>query len=233
VLLALDPVLEGGRILSTGLEAMLASEGITVDANLVLELDPAQLVPPGNPPGPFVVTHFSEHPTTSLLKDRGEVLVAMLRSVRPTEGSRAETVMETSETAWGETDLSGLEGGAEPERDPGEVEGPVSLGVATRVGAPVEEGEDDRGGRLLVVGDADWLMSAPLRHPRLSNLDLSLAFTGWLTERNALISIPAKKVDAQPMMITEDDLNGLGLRLLLMALSPFLLGVASWWSRRA
>jgi len=232
-LLALDPVLEGGRVAPTGLEALLGGLGIRVDQNLVLELDPAQLVPPGNPPGPFIVTHFGEHPTTTILRDRGEVVVAMVRSVRPTDGSRAETILETSETAWGEGDVAALEGGQEPEQDPSEVAGPVSLGVASRVGPPLEEGETPRGGRLIVVGDADWLLAAPLRHPRLSNLDLGLSFTGWLTEREALISIPAKKVDAQPMLITEDDLGSLLVRLLLMALSPFLLGVASWWSRRS
>ena len=61
-----------------------------------------------------------------------------------------------------------------------------------------------------------------------------MAWTGWLTQRETLIAIQPKQIDAQPMTITEGDLGGLAFRLVgLMPAAMLLLGFAMWWSRRA
>ncbi len=120
----------------------------------------------------------------------------------------------------------------------GDLEGPVSLGVAFERPAPeggeAAEGARTHEGRVVVIGSADWLQSMPMRDPRFVNLDLALALTGWLTERETLISIAPKQIDAEPMMITEEDLGALAIRLLgLMPGAMLLLGFAMWWSRRS
>jgi len=52
-------------------------------------------------------------------------------------------------------------------------------------------------------------------------------------KREALVSIAARKIDAQALVITEDGLLGIFLRVvLLMPLAALVLGVGVWWQRR-
>jgi hypothetical protein len=235
-LFALTPILDRDRIQQTGLERMLSRWGAEIDPSLVLELDPERLIPPASPPGPYLVAEWGEHRTMEALSRMGGAgLFAMSRSVRPVEGTAAETLLSTSPESWAA--VGTLPPPEEVEPRSGDVEGPVSIAVAFERPAPegsVEEGARAHAGRVVVVGSADWLQSMPLQDPRFVNLDLALALTGWLTERETLISIAAKQVDAEPMMITEDDLGALALRLLvLMPGAMLLLGFAMWWSRRS
>jgi len=240
ILLALDPVIDGDRVQPTGLEGILGELHIRVDASVVLEVDPSRLLPPGNPAGPFVVASYGEHRSTEALAAiGGGTLFALSRSVRPEDGSDATTLLLTSDAAWAETDLSQLASDREPEADGEDIRGPVSLAVALQLPrgpAAADEGDDQEptGGRLVVVGDADWLQSQPLRDPRFANYDLASSLVGWLTEREALIAISPKRIDAEPMRIMEDDLGDLLFRLLvLMPGAVLLLGFATWWSRRS
>jgi hypothetical protein len=60
---------------------------------------------------------------------------------------------------------------------------------------------------LVVVGDSDWLHAELLQQPQLANVDLLASFTGFLTEREALVSIAPRKIDAQALIITEEGLR--------------------------
>jgi ABC-2 type transport system permease protein len=230
LLLALDPVLDRDRVEATGLERMLSALDVAVDRTVVLELDPARVLPPGNPAGPFIVVDYGEHRTTEVMRRlEGPTLFALARSVSA-DGPRATDLLRTSREAWGETDLATLSADEEPAAGPDDVAGPVSLGAAVELEAA---GEGARAGRVVVLGDADWLMGEPLRDPRFANLELALGITGWLTERETLISVPPKQIDAEPMTITEDDLGNLAFRLSLLPLAVIVLGGATWWSRRS
>ncbi len=248
-LFALDPVLDRDRIMPTGLERLLSRWGVVVDQSLVLEMDGQRLLPPPNPPGPYLVAEWGQHPTMEAIARMGGAgLFAMTRSVRPAEGTAAETLLSTSEASWAA--VGTLPAAEELEPREGDLTGPISIAVGfERPGQPgqtgqagaddTDEGDTEAGGahhrgRVVVVGDADWLQSNPMRDPRFVNLDLALSVTGWLTERETLISITPKQISAEPMMITEDDLGSLAVRLLgLMPGAMLLLGFAMWWSRRS
>ena len=238
-LFALDPVIERDRIEPTGLEGMLAEIGVRVSDSLVLELDPSRVLPPGNPAGPFLVTTYGQHRTVEALERLGgPALFSMARAIEPIEGGGGSMLLETSEAAFAETDVASLAADAMPERGAGDIAGPVPLAVALQKGGeaaePEEDGEAASGGRVVVVGDAEWLTGEFLRDGRFTNYDLASAWTGWLTEREALIAIQPKQVSATPMTITEGDLGGLAFRLIvLMPAAMLLLGVAMWWSRRS
>lgn len=238
-LFALDPVLERDRIEPTGLEGMLAEIGVQVTDSLVLEMDPQRLLPPGNPAGPFLVTTYGQHRTVEALERLGgPALFAMARAIEPVEGGGGATLIATSADGFAETDIASLSPSEMPEKGEGDIAGPVSLAVAVQRGGeaaePEEDGEAPPGGRVIVVGDAEWLTGEALRDARFTNFDLAAAWTGWLTERETLISIQPKQVSAQPMTITEGDLGGLAFRLIvLMPAAMLLLGVAMWWSRRS
>jgi hypothetical protein len=190
-----------------------------------------------------------EHASVRVLSAvQGRVVLSLARSVRPEEGSTAVTVMRASGESFAETDLGGLGESARLEPGEGDMRGPVSLAVASSVrterAAPAEdeddhdhgEGEEDEdpGGRVIVVGDSDWLMPELLQQPAFANYDLGSNFTGWLAERQALISIAPKRVDAQAIVMSEDDLTGVFWRVVgLIPLSMILLGFAVWWLRRS
>lgn len=236
VLLALDPTLRNGeQLLPSGFEAFARDHGIVVGNDLVLELDPQRLGA-GDPLNAFFVFDQAEH---ELLAPIMGLPTAMMqaRSVRAAEGGDAEELLFTSDASYAETELSGLRT-LEPDGD--DLRGPVSLAAAVTVevtppagAAAADAPEAPRGGRLVVIGDADFLVPAMMEHHEFANSTLASAITGWLTQRQALITVPPRQANARPMSITEGDLPGIGFRVLfLLPAAMGFLGLSVWWSRR-
>ena len=255
LLVTVDPIIDRDAVQPTGLEDPLRRLGIIVGNDVVLELDEARLATP-SPLEMFFVNDWGdgEHPAVRVLAAvRARVVLSLARSIRPEEGSTAQTVMRASEESFAATDLAGLGEGARLEPGEGDQRGPISIAVATRIrtepAANEDEGphEDDGhghdedeaggdrpGGRVIVAGDSEWLTPELLGQPSVANFDLASNFTGWLAERQALISIAPKRVDAQAIMMTEEDLQGVFWRVIaLLPLSMILLGFAVWWLRRS
>ena len=85
------------------------------------------------------------------------------------------------------------------------------------------------GGRVIVVGDSDWLRPDLLQQPQVANIDLLSGMTGYLTERDALLAIAPRKVNAQAIVITEEGLFSVFLRVVvLLPLAALVLGVGVW-----
>jgi hypothetical protein len=233
-LLALDPVIEHDQIAATGFEEPLKTVGVRIDRSLAIELDPEHLLSPNTVE--FVVTAFGDHATTRVLKDRARVLVALARSVSVVEHSdKIDVLLRTSDKAFGATDISHvMTGDKAPERGPADIAGPLDLALAVNLGGEAQPGKAKRGGRLIVVGDSDFLQSTLLEAPDLANFHLASAWTGWLTEREALIEIPPKKVKGGNIVFTQDDLWALLFRVgVLLPGAALLLGVAVWFNRRS
>lgn len=99
--------------------------------------------------------------------------------------------------------------------------------------ADADVGEDARG-RLVVIGDSDFLASPFMSAQDVVNYEVTSAMIGWLTQRQALIAIPPRRVSATPVRMTEEDVVGLAFRVMvLMPLASIFLGIAVWWSRRS
>jgi ABC-2 type transport system permease protein len=233
LLLALDPVIEHDEISATGFEAPLRELGIQIDRALVLELDKERLLTPNA--AEFAVTEFGDHATTRPLQHAARVFMVLARSITPAGNDPSvEILMRTSDKGFAETAVADVKGDAEPKRGPGDIEGPVSVAVA----AHVTKGGDDAtaqktGGRLIVVGDSDFMQGQLLESPELQNFYLASAWTGWLTERQALIQIPPKKVKTGSIVFSQDDLWALLLRVgVLVPGAAFVLGFAVWLNRR-
>jgi hypothetical protein len=233
-LLALDPVIEHDEIAATGFEEPLKTVGVRIDRALAIELDQEHLLSPNTVE--FVVTAFGDHPTTRVLKDRARVIVALARSLSVVEHSdKIDVLLRTTDKAFGATDISRVMAGDKaPERGPADLAGPLDLALAVNLGAEAEPAKGKAGGRLIVVGDSDFLQSTLLEAPDLANFHLASAWTGWLTEREALIEIPPKKVKGGNIVFTQDDLWALLFRVgVLLPGAALLLGVAVWFNRRS
>lgn len=239
-----DAEIDRGEIRATGLEDLLRDFGIRTDRALVLEMDPSHLNPGRpDPAGPFYVTSYGEHAVTRTLQQLPRPTVfALARPVRPASGSAAITLFSTSEQSFAETDIASLVETREPSRGEEDLAGPISLAVAVRIepdgpAAAAEDATDNenaRGGRVVVVGDSDFLRTDALQAMEVANLELASAITGWLTAREALIAIPPRRQESQPIQLTEGDAWNLGFRVvLLMPLAMVFLGLAVWWNRRS
>lgn len=233
LLLALDPVLEHDEVSETGFEAPLRDLGIRLDRALVIELNKERLLTPNA--AEFAITEFGDHVTTRPLQHAAHVFMVLARSVAPSGNDPGvEILMRTSDEAFGETAVAEVKQGSEPKAGPGDIPGPVSVAVATEVGKSADDSKKHTGGRLIVVGDSDFLQGTLLESPQLANFHLASAWIGWLTERPALIEIPPKKVKTGTIAFTQEDLWALLFRVaVLVPGAAFVLGFAVWLNRRS
>jgi ABC-type uncharacterized transport system involved in gliding motility auxiliary subunit len=252
LLVALDPVLRREGVAYSGLEPMLRDFGIRVDRTLVIELDPRMR--PANAAsaaGPYAIADWGDHPITRAYRAAPTPLIVdTARSIRPVD-DRAVVLMRTSDQSFAETDVARLLQEGEPQRDDADIAGPVPIAVATRVeqlgrdrarpaeggdteDGDEEEGERDRtGGRLVVIGDADFLDNQYLALPQVVNYAVASGIVGWLTEREAMIELPPRRVQARPIRMSEDDVSSLFFRVVvLLPAAVLFLGFAVWWNRR-
>jgi hypothetical protein len=237
VLLAFDPVLKKEKLSPTGFEASLEARGILVGRDLVIENDTAQQLP-GNPGDLFLVTNLGTHRLVDTIRKRGGgFLVAVARSVDVADGSDTEVLFRTSPNAVAE---SNLQRALNPDKDDPTPPSAVPLAVAWEYVPPLGDdlkpvpSEGPEPGRLIVMGDSDWMSSELLENPQLSNIDLLSSTAGWLTQREALINIAPRKTNAQAVIMSDADLQNLLFRVVvLLPLAAFIAGFGVWWSRRS
>ena len=238
VLLTFDPVLKKEKLTSTGFESALEARGIMVGVDLVIENDTAQQLP-GNPGDLFLVTNVGTHRLVDTIRKRGGgILLAVARSVDVADGSDTEILFRTSPAAVAETDLQrALDPNAKGKPTPPSA---VPLAVAWEYVPPLGDdlqpvkADGPTPGRLLVMGDSDWMSSELLENPQLSNIDLLSSAVGWLTQREALINIAPRKTNARAVIMSDADLQNLLFRVVvLLPLAALIAGFGVWWSRRS
>jgi len=232
LLLSLDPVIERDQVASSGFEAPLRALGIRVDPVLVLELNKERLLTRNV--AEFVVTEFGDHVTTRALQHNARAFLTLARGITPIgESGDVEILLRTSEQGFGKSNIADVAPDTEPTRGPGDLEGPVSLGVGTQLKETSDKSRA-RGGRLIVVGDSDFLNDGLLQAPELANFHLASSFVGWVSQRPALIEIPPKKIKSGNIVFSQEDLWALFFRVaVLIPAAALLLGVAVWLNRRA
>jgi len=233
LMLLLDPVISGEQIASTGLEGLTSAFGVTLDPDVLVELDAARLLSP-SPVEHFLVLGFGDHETVRPLVALGAPVVMQLaRTLTVAPGGDAQVLLKASDKAYGETALTQLTAGDDLKPGEGDVQPTVTLAAAVDT-RPDDAGKPKQlGGRMIVAGDSDWLAPQFIDQSEVANVDLLSSFTGWLTEREALVAIAPRKINAQSVVMTEDGLFGVFLRVvLLMPLSAFVLGLGVWWQRR-
>ena len=155
------------------------------------------------------------------------VLLNVARSVgaAPTGSYQVTELVRTTAEGWGETSLATVE---QVEKDPRDLPGPVSLGVA--VESSTEEGKKPL--RLVVLGDSD-LATNQLVGGMPANAVLLANSLNWLAEREALLTIPPKKTEHVRLNLTGDQLRTIYLTVLLLLPGlAIVLGTVVWVRRR-
>lgn len=234
LLLALDPVISGEQLLPTGLEELAQAYGIGIDSDVTVELDEQALLSP-SPVEHFVVRNYGDHKIVRALSSMHIPMVMNLaRSLSIKEGSEADKLVKTSDKAYGETGLAQLAAGDDLKPGDGDVKGPLTLAAVVDTKPPKQEGAPSQGGgRLVVVGDSDWLDPTLMQQSQLANIDFVAGVTGYLAEREALVAIAPRKVSGQAILITEEGFVSVFWRVVvLLPLAMAVLGVGVWLQRR-
>ena len=122
-----------------------------------------------------VVSDYGQHPITADLAGSA-TMFHLARSVSAANGVEVVELARTSKASWAETDIELFSKenkvGLNTEEDR---RGPVAIAVARTFPA---EGEDQREGRLVVVGDADFARNRNVA--KVYNADFFLNIANWL-----------------------------------------------------
>jgi ABC-type uncharacterized transport system involved in gliding motility auxiliary subunit len=132
----------------------------------------------------------------------------------------------SSGDAWAETDYQSSDVG----QDADEVQGPLTLGVAVEPSTT-----DTRKGRLVVIGDSDFMGDNLLSGIRggIGNVDLFMNSVGWLAEEESLIAIRPQELADRTVVLTPPQARGIIYSSLLFApIVVLLIGGYVWWKRR-
>jgi len=228
MLVMLDPTIgqgTGGGLVQTGLEAWLATYGVKVGQDIVV--DPSNPLPFYGPVTIFS-RNYGEHPITKALAEANlPVLVRLSRSVSKgsSPGLKVTELLRTSPEGWGETNLANLN---KASRDGQDLGGPVPLAVAVEAD-PAPAGK--KGLRLVALGDSDFATNDFLEGNVANTVLLSNAFN-WLAEREALLGIPPKKTEQVKLTLTGGEFRNVLLLAAALPLLSAILGGYIFFRRR-
>ncbi len=221
---ALDTYLaRGGKVFfmatpfqGEGLAKYLEKYGVTLDDDVVIELNPISQLFGVGPLVP-IINQYESHPIT---KDLGGVmtLFPLTRSVEaaktPPKGVTLQPLASTSSQSWGETDKTVFQTG-QARRDPGEKTGPLPVALVATIDSqaaakgeskPGETQEKPKGkARIVVVGTADFASNQFLGAQ--GNRDFFLNVVSWLAEQEDMISIRPKDTAQNPVILTAAQSN--------------------------
>jgi ABC-type uncharacterized transport system involved in gliding motility auxiliary subunit len=222
----------------TNLVALAREWGMDVGTNVVVDLSPAGRLL-GTGPSIPVAASYPSHP----INEKMQVLTAypLARSVAPVSGGvnghNAQSIVETSQNSWAETDLKALStsGEARREKDKGDKPGPISLAAAvsaTAAEAPAPaNGQSKAETRVVVFGDSDFASNLALGVQ--GNRDFFLNAVNWLAQQENMISIRAKEPSDRRLTMTAGQQQLVyWLSLVFIPGLIILAGVQAWWRRR-
>jgi len=209
------PVPNGPELAATGLEGVLAGDGlglppaIAIDPTLAIRELPGALM---------IASGYSDHPINAGFADRRRTLWFQPRAVAVTRG--AQPLVSASKASWGETDFH-----APPAKDERDLAGPVVLAAAAT------------GHRVVVVGSAESFTNAALSGGASAG-DLWLEHAvRWLANKPAPVpAIAARTPDQVRLVMTAAERREvIALSVAGIPLAWLVLGgaVVAWRRRRA
>lgn len=226
-MLMLDPPLKIGRsdiADNDALTSLLQSWGVSLDKDLILDLNPiGQLA--GLGPQVALVTRYESQPIVSGLKGTATGFpLARSMDVKNGDKTSVQKLFDTSDTSLATNNLSSAS--VDP-NDPKNRKGPMTIAAA----GTYNTGKQDSQGRFVVVGSSSWAANSFINFN--GNSDLAMNTVDWLSSDEDLISIRPKEREDRRVTMTRSQLS------LVRSTSQFLLplivvvaGVSVWWKRR-
>jgi len=226
-LFMLDPPIQFGSseiAANDGLTNVLESWGLTLDKNMILDLNPVgQLA--GLGPQVVLVTTYASQPIVSDMRGSA-VGIPLSRSldIKDTGKTSVQKLFDSSGSSLATSNLSSPEVSV---ADPKNRKGPFTIAAA----GTYNTGKPNSEGRFVVIGSSSWAANRFLGFN--GNGDLALNAVNWLSSDEDLISIRPKPPEDRRITMTRAQL------ILVRTVSQFVLplivviaGTMVWWKRR-
>jgi ABC-type uncharacterized transport system involved in gliding motility auxiliary subunit len=226
-LFLLDPPLKVGRpdiADNDALTSLLQRWGITLNKDLILDLNPIGQIA-GLGPQVALVTSYSSQPIVSDLKGTATGFpLSRSMEIKSTDKTSVEKLFDSSSSSLATNNLSSPEVNV---NDPKNKKGPLTIAAA----GTYNTGKENSQGRFVVVGSSSWAANRFINFN--GNNDLALNAINWLSSDEDLISIRPKEQDDRRITLTRAQLNWVRLTSqFILPLVVVVAGVAVWWKRR-
>ena len=206
------------------LSSLLQSWGVTLDKDLVLDLNPiGQLAGLGYEDA--LVTRYDSHAIVNEMKGSATAFpYSRSLEVKSADKTTVSKLFESSDTSLATDKLDSPRVNAS---DPKNKKGPLTIAAA----GSYKTGKENTQGRFVVVGSSDWVANSFIAFN--GNRDLAVNTVNWLASDEELISIRPKEREDRRMTMTSAQLRWVGITsLLLLPLVVIVTGVSIWWRRR-
>jgi ABC-type uncharacterized transport system involved in gliding motility auxiliary subunit len=204
------------------LAALLATWGVTVNKDLVLDLGGLGQIFGFGPEIP-VVLQYESHPITQPLT-RIPTAFPLTRSLEiKSEGkSSVSKLVATGEDSLATAEI-GPGGAVDPKKGR---KGPLTLVAAGSYSGTKQ-------GRFVVSGTSIWAVNSLAGSRQLGNRELFMNSINWLASDEDLISIRPKMPEDQPLNVGGQRMAMLfWLSIFIFPLTVVAFGLATWWKRR-
>lgn len=206
------------------LSALLAAWGVTLDKNLVLDLNPiGQLT--GLGPQVVLVTSYASQPIVNDMKGSATGFpITRSMEIKNAAKTSIDKLFDSSTTSLATTTLDSPR--INP-NDPKNRRGPLTIAAA----GTYNTGNKNSTGRFVVIGSSDWAANSFISFN--GNSDLALNAVNWLASDEDLISIRPKPQDDRRLTLTQAQFQAVKLTSqFLLPLVVIFGGVFVWWRRR-
>lgn len=223
----LDPPLKIGRediADNDALTTLLQTWGVTMDKDLILDLNPIGQIA-GLGPQIALVTHYASQPIVNEMKGTATGF-PLVRSLQIKNGDKTsvEKLFDTSSSSFA---TSNLNSPSVDVRDPKNKKGPLTIAAA----GTYSTGKEHSQGRFVVIGSSGWAANRFLGFN--GNDDLALNAVNWLSSDEDLISIRPKPKDDRRITMTAGQLSFVrAVSQFMLPLVVLVAGVGVWWKRR-
>ena len=226
-LFMLDPPLKFGRpeiADNDALAGLLAAWGVTLDKDLLLDLNPiGQLV--GLSAEVALVTTYDSHPIVNEMRGISTgIPLARSMEVKTTDKTSVSQLFSSSGSSVATTSLNSPEINVS---DPKNKKGPLLIAAA----GTYNTGKENSQGRFAVVGSSAWIANSFITFN--GNRDLALNTMNWLSSDEDLISIRPKEEEDRRITMTGAQM--MWMRTTSQFVLPLLVvlaGILVWWRRR-
>ena len=198
VLLLIDPMDPGA---GNAFLEFAKKYGVALGQNVIV--DKASRMVGGDFLMPLVSRYLVTHPVTKVMKKA--TFFPLVRTVQPSTdavpGLDVTPLAMTGEGSWAETDLPALENGNAVFDMKTDIAGPLPVAVAVekQKAGNGERGTGNGDGRMIVVGDGDFLTNGYL--DLSGNKELGLNMVRWLARDDRFMDVKRPELRFKPLLL--------------------------------
>jgi gliding motility-associatede transport system auxiliary component len=223
----LDPPLKMGPSQigdNDALTSLLSGWGVTMDKDLVLDMNPIGQIAGLGPQVPLVTSYTSQPIVADMKGTATGFPISRSLTTKSTGTASVEPLFSSSQSSLATTNLSSPRVDV---KDPNNKKGPLVLAAA----ATLTGGKPNQQGRLVAIGSSIWASNRFIDFN--GNGDLASNAINWLTSDEDLISIRPRAPEDRRITMTQGQLRTVRIvSQFVLPLIVILAGILVWWKRR-